>query len=64
VAAYPVDGPSEVLSDSLHPESAKDYGGVLDYDLSRASLAVLQVARRGARSHAEKYSWQQSTILF
>jgi glycosyltransferase involved in cell wall biosynthesis len=64
VAAYPVDGPSEVLSDPLHPESAQDYGGVLDNDLSRASLAALQVARRDARSHAEKYSWKRSTILF
>jgi glycosyltransferase involved in cell wall biosynthesis len=44
VAAYPVDGPSDVLGDSD--------GGVLDDDLRHAALTALRVPRTRARARA------------
>ena len=63
VAAYPVDGPLEVLRpDPDHPHHRK--GGVLHEDLAFASLEALKVPRAEARSQALTFSWDESTRLF
>ena len=63
VAAYPVDGPLEVLRQSTHhPHERK--GGVLHTDLSFASLEALKVSRADARSQALTFSWDEATLLF
>jgi len=63
VAAYPVDGPLEVLrSDVDHPYRRK--GGVLHEDLAYASLEALKVPRSEARAQALLFSWDESTRLF
>jgi len=63
VAAYPVDGPLEVLrADPDHPHHRK--GGVLHEDLAFASLEALKVPRAEARSQALTFSWDESTRLF
>lgn len=63
VAAYPVDGPLEVLRpDSDYPHARK--GGVLHDDLACASLEALKVPRFEARAQALSFSWDESTRLF
>ena len=63
VAAYPVDGPLEVLRmDPDHPHQRK--GGVLHDDLAYASLEALKVPRSAARAQALTFSWDESTRLF
>jgi glycosyltransferase involved in cell wall biosynthesis len=65
VAAYPVDGPLEVLRDSSRSShSNKRRGGVLDEDLSKASLAALKISREEAYEQAQSFSWKESTRLF
>ena len=65
VAAYPVDGPLEVLRDSSRSgHSDKRRGGVLDEDLSKASLAALKISREEAYEQAQSFSWKESTRLF
>jgi glycosyltransferase involved in cell wall biosynthesis len=63
VAAYPVDGPLEVLRlDAKLPNQRK--GGVLHEDLSYASLEALKISRHEARQQALSFSWDESTRLF
>jgi glycosyltransferase involved in cell wall biosynthesis len=63
VAAYPVDGPLEVLRpDADYPHQRK--GGVLHEDLAYASLEALKVPRSEARVQALSFSWDESTRLF
>jgi glycosyltransferase involved in cell wall biosynthesis len=63
VAAYPVDGPLEVLRlDPSFPHQRK--GGVLHEDLAYASLEALKVNRAEARAQALTFSWDESTRLF
>ena len=65
VAAYPVDGPLEVLRDPVlgdHPD--KRQGGVLGEDLSQSSLAALKIPRQEAYAQAQTFSWKESTRLF
>jgi glycosyltransferase involved in cell wall biosynthesis len=63
VAAYPVDGPLEVLRpDAVYPHHRK--GGVLHEDLAFASLEALKIPRSEARSQALTFSWDESTRLF
>jgi glycosyltransferase involved in cell wall biosynthesis len=63
VAAYPVDGPLEVLRlDTDKPYHRK--GGVLHEDLAFASLEALKVPRSEARAQALTFSWDESTRLF
>jgi len=63
VAAYPVDGPLEVLRlDPSFPHQRK--GGVLHEDLAYASLEALKVSRAEARAQAVTFSWDESTRLF
>jgi glycosyltransferase involved in cell wall biosynthesis len=65
VAAYPVDGPLEVLRDPVHGDQAdKRQGGVLGEDLSQASLAALKIPREEAYAQAQTFSWKESTRLF
>jgi glycosyltransferase involved in cell wall biosynthesis len=56
VAAYPVCGPKDVLTD---PEA-----GVLSTDLREAALQALQLSREAARTHALRYSWENSARQF
>jgi glycosyltransferase involved in cell wall biosynthesis len=56
VAAYPVTGPIDVLGDSP--------AGVLHDDLRQACIAALDIDRRTARAHAEKFSWRAATEQF
>lgn len=63
VAAYPVDGPLEVLRlDPSFPHQRK--GGVLHEDLAYASLEALKVNRAEARAQSLTFSWDESTRLF
>ena len=59
VAAYPVDGPLEVLDTS---DGHK--GGVLHADLHQAFGAALKVSRAQARERALAFSWRQAGQLF
>ena len=56
VAAYPVSGPKDVLTD---PEA-----GVLNTDLREAALQALLLRREAARAHALRYSWENSARQF
>ncbi len=58
VAAYPVDGPLEVLG---QPQAR---GGVLHEDLQQASYAALAVPRHEARARALEFSWTEAATLF
>ena len=56
IAAYPVAGPIDVL-----------YGceaAALRHDLLEACLTALELSPRHAREHAEKFTWQQTTLQF
>jgi 1,2-diacylglycerol 3-alpha-glucosyltransferase/glucuronosyltransferase len=56
VAAYPVSGPKDVLTD---PEA-----GVLSSSLREAALKALMLRREAAREHALRYSWENSARQF
>src|SRR4029079_17455588 len=56
VAASPVCGPKDVLTD---PEA-----GVLSLDLREAALQALMLRRESARAHALRYSWENSARQF
>jgi glycosyltransferase involved in cell wall biosynthesis len=60
VAAYPVDGPLEVLGQGAGPAA----GGVLDGDLRHAWFRTLTVPRHEARSRALNFSWEQAARQF
>lgn len=60
VAAYPVDGPLEVLGQ--HEGRAR--GGVLDEDLKQAWYRALAVPRHEARLRAMDFSWEQASRQF
>jgi len=56
VAAYPVTGPLDVLTDPRV--------GEMDTDLRLAALAALQGDRTACRVHAETFSWRASAESF
>jgi hypothetical protein len=56
VAAYPVSGPRDVITDPR--------AGVLGSDLRAAALAALKLDRGAARAHALTYSWENSARQF
>jgi glycosyltransferase involved in cell wall biosynthesis len=56
VAALPVEGPIDVITD--------DRVGVLDEDLSRACLRALELDRADCRAFVEERSWHESTRQF
>ena len=60
VAAFPVDGPLEVLS----APSGEMLGGVLHPDLAEATRQALQVPRQFARDRADTFGWGRASQLF
>ena len=62
VAAYPVDGPLEVLGALEEEPGAR--GGVLHADLYAACQAALAVPRHEARRRALDFSWSKAAMLF
>lgn len=60
VAAYPVDGPLEVLGQ----HEGRAQGGVLDEDLKQAWYRAQAVPRHAARQRAEVFSWGQAAQQF
>lgn len=56
VAAYPVCGPKDVVTDPA--------AGVLHEDLRQAIMGALQLNGRDARKHALTYSWEASADQF
>ena len=60
VAAFPVDGPLEVLG---KPDGSC-HGGVMDQDLKQASYHAMQVPRYAARARALDFSWEHAAQLF
>ncbi len=57
VAAFPVEGPLEVVGQSAH-------GGALDADLRSAWQQALTVPRADARERAELFGWGPASELF
>lgn len=60
VAAYPVDGPMEVLGQS----TGQARGGALHEDLRSAWYQALAVSRHQARARALDFRWARSAELF
>jgi glycosyltransferase involved in cell wall biosynthesis len=60
VAAYPVDGPLQVLGADL----GKMLGGVLHEDLRTAAIQALSVPRQQARARSEAFGWDAAAQLF
>ncbi len=60
VAAFPVDGPLEVLG---KPDGSC-HGGVMDEDLKRACYSALAMPRQEARDRAMDFSWAHAARLF
>lgn len=61
VAAFPVEGPMEVLGGHL---GQAPRGGVLHDDLLTASQEALAISRSEARSRALDFTWAQAAQLF
>lgn len=61
VAAYPVDGPQEVL---VNQESGLIKGGILKEDLAMAAKMALEIPRYQARERALAFSWENATAIF
>jgi glycosyltransferase involved in cell wall biosynthesis len=57
VAAFPVEGPLEVVG-------SPPGGGALDHDLARAWYSALSVPRHEARNRALAFSWQRAAQMF
>ena len=62
VAAYPVDGPLEVLG--RRNEAGRSLGGAMHEDLQQACYAALAVPRHEARARALDFSWVHATEMF
>ena len=60
VAAYPVDGPREVL----HAAANQPVGGAMHEDLAQAVRLALGVQRSAARAHAERFGWGAAADQF
>ena len=56
VAAYPVQGPGDLINDSSI--------GILDDDLRRAALKCLQLKADDCRRHALRFSWENCARQF
>jgi len=56
VAAFPVQGPLDVIGDSG--------AGALSHDLRAACLAALEIPRETALAHAARYTWRASAEQF
>jgi glycosyltransferase involved in cell wall biosynthesis len=62
VAAYPVDGPLEVLG--RRDEAGRTLGGAMHEDLRHAFHTALTVPRQEARSRSLDFSWTHAAALF
>jgi glycosyltransferase involved in cell wall biosynthesis len=62
VAAYPADGPLEVLA--RRAADGHRLGGAMDEDLRTAVLQALAVPRHEARLRAGDFSWDHAARLF
>ena len=60
VAAYPVDGPLEVLG---KPDGSS-HGGVMHADLKQAYYSALALPRHEARARSLDFSWVHATQVF
>lgn len=60
VAAYPVDGPLEVLG----KQDGTCHGGVMHADLKQACVGALAISRHEARARALDFSWAHAARLF
>lgn len=60
VAAFPVDGPLEVLG---KPDGSC-HGGVMHEDLKQACYSAMAVPRHEARDRALDFSWEHASKLF
>ena len=60
VAAYPVDGPLQVLGQ----DTGVAQGGVLHDDLREAALQALRVPRAQARARAMNFGWHETVQRF
>jgi glycosyltransferase involved in cell wall biosynthesis len=58
VAAFPVTGPKDVLT------NADGHIGAVDADLRRACMEALNGDRDACRRHAERYSWRACAEMF
>ena len=56
VAAYPVQGPLDVLTN--------DKAGVMDEDLNTAIAKALTLRREDAREFASRFSWRRCAEIF
>jgi glycosyltransferase involved in cell wall biosynthesis len=56
VAAFPVTGPIDVVTDGIN--------GALDVDLHAAALRALEVSPTACREHALRWSWEACTRDF
>lgn len=63
VAAYPVDGPLEVLGAGGTPDGRRE-GGVLHANLQCAYYGALAVPRAEARARALAFTWSHAAGLF
>ncbi len=64
VAAFPVDGPLEVLGQHSHADPRACHGGVMDEDLQQACYRALAIPRHEARQRAQAFSWAHAARLF
>ncbi len=64
VAAYPVDGPLEVLGQRRADGTPGPTGGALHEDLQHACYQALSVPRQEARARALEFSWAHAARLF
>lgn len=62
VAAYPVDGPLEVLA--RVNEEGDRLGGIMLNDLEAAVFMALRMPRSQARERAMDFSWSEATEIF
>lgn len=60
VAAYPVDGPLQVMG----ADEGQAKGGVLSENLTQASMQALSLPRQEARYRAEVFGWPHTVTLF
>ena len=64
VAAFPVDGPLEVLCKAGGADDGIYLGGVLDADLQQATYQALATPRHETRLCSLDFSWGQAAQLF
>ena len=63
VAAYPVDGPLEVLQVKTSHEPLQ-LGGCLNDDLALGARLALNISRLDARAQAVSFSWKETAVQF